>query len=170
MEEPRGEIVIYESAELGARVEVRLEEETVWLDAHQMADLFQRDRSVILKHIRNIYTTGELIQESTCAKFAQVAKDGKTRLMDLYNLDVIIGVGYRVNSRRGTDFRIWATSVLRDHIIKGYTINQHRLSEQAERYRELQEAVALKLRDLTIGSIPDVWYIASAPSFPSASQ
>lgn len=143
MEQPRGEIVIYESAEVGACVEVRLEEETIWLDAHQMADLFQRDRSVILKHIRNIYNTGELSQESTCAKFAQVAKDGKTRLMDLYNLDVIIGVGYRVNSRRGTDFRIWATNVLRDHIIKGYTINQRRLAEQADHYRELQEAVRL---------------------------
>jgi len=127
----------------GSRVEVRLEEETLWLDAHQMADLFQRDRSVILRHIRNIYTTGELSQESTCAKFAQVAKDGKTRLMDLYNLDVIIGVGYRVNSRRGTDFRIWATNVLRDHVIKGYTINQRRLTEQADHYRELQQAVRL---------------------------
>ncbi len=143
MDEPRGEIVIYESAEVGARVEVRLEKESVWLDAHQMGDLFQRDRSVILKHIRNIYTTGELSQESTCAKFAQVAQDGKTRLMDLYNLDVIIGVGYRVNSRRGTEFRIWASSILRDHIIKGYTINQRRLAEQAEHYQELQEAVRL---------------------------
>lgn len=99
MEEPRGEIIIYESADAGARVEVWLEDETVWLDAHQMAELFQRDRSVILKHVHNIYNTGELDQGSTCAKFAQVAKDGKTRLMDLYNLDVIIGVGYRVTSR-----------------------------------------------------------------------
>ncbi|MEN6357294.1 MAG: virulence protein RhuM/Fic/DOC family protein [Armatimonadota bacterium] len=143
MEKPRGEIVIYEPVEGEARVEVRLEHETVWLDAHQMADLFQRDRTVILKHIRNIYTTGELSQESTCAKFAQVAKDGKTRLMDLYDLDVIIGVGYRVNSRRGTDFRIWATNILRDHITKGYTINQRRLVEQAEHYRELQNAIRL---------------------------
>jgi prophage maintenance system killer protein len=149
MDKSRGEIVIYESKELGARVEVRLEQETVWLDAHQMADLFQRDRSAILKHIRNIYTTGELNQESTCAKFAQVAKDGKTRLMDLYNLDVIIGVGYRVNSRRGTEFRIWASSVLRDHIIKGYTINQKRLLEQSEHYQELQEAVSLIKEVLT---------------------
>jgi len=142
MEEPRGEIVIYESSD-HAHVEVRLINETVWLDTHQMADLFQRDRSVILRHIRNIYITRELSQNSTCAKYAQVAKDGKTRMMDLYNLDVIIGVGYRVNSRRGTDFRIWATNILRDHIIKGYSINQRRLSEQADHYRELQEAVRL---------------------------
>ena len=90
MEEPRGEIVSGGRSVCGSPAE----DGTVWLDAHQMASLFQRDRSVILKHIRNIYTTEELSQESTCAKFAQVAKDGKTRLMDLYNLDVIIGVGY----------------------------------------------------------------------------
>jgi hypothetical protein len=77
MEQPRGEIVIYESAEAEVHVEVRLEEETVWLDAHQMSELFQRDRSAILKHVHNIYNTGELDQASTCAKFAQVAKDGK---------------------------------------------------------------------------------------------
>lgn len=108
-----------------------------------MAELFQRDRSVVVKHIRNIYATCELDPGATCAESAQVARDGKTRLMDLHNLDVFIGIGYRVNSRRGTEFRIWATNTLRDHIIKGYEVNQRRLTEQSERYRELQEAVAL---------------------------
>ena len=139
----KGEIVIYRAEDGAAALEVRLEGDTVWLDAHQMAQLFQRDRSVILRHIRNIYATSELPREATCAKYAQVARDGRTRLMDLYNLDVIIGVGYRVNSRRGTEFRIWATNTLREHIIRGYTLNQHRLAEQAEHYRELQEAVRL---------------------------
>ena len=143
MEEPRGEIVIYEMAEGGSRVEVRLEEETVWLSLNQIADLFGRDKSVISRHIRNVFESGELIRNSVVANFATVAADGKTYQVDFYNLDAILSVGYRVNSRRGIDFRIWATSILRDHIIKGYTINQRRLSEQAEHYRELQEAVRL---------------------------
>jgi len=102
----RGEIVIYQAAEGAPRLEVRLERDTIWLDAHQMASLFERDRTVILRHIRNIYATGELSSESTCAKYAQVAADGRLRQMDLYNLDIVISVGYRVNSRRGTQFRI----------------------------------------------------------------
>jgi prophage maintenance system killer protein len=108
-----------------------------------MGVLFERDRSVIVKHIRNIYKTGELSQNSTCAKNAQVAADGKTRLMDFYNLDMIISVGYRVNSKRGTEFRIWATQVLKDHILKGYSINEKRLKEQNERLLELQQTVSL---------------------------
>ena len=114
-----GGIVIYGAPDGSVSLEVRLEEETLWLDAYQMARLFGRDRSVILRHIRNIYETNELAPTSTCAKNAQVAADGKVRQMDLYNLDVIIGVGYRVNSKRGTQFRIWATGVLRDHLVKG---------------------------------------------------
>lgn len=112
-----GDILVYTTKDGRAAVDVRLVQESLWLDAHQMSRLFDRDRSVILRHIRNTYKTNELEPISTCAKFAQVAADGKVRTMDLYNLDVIIFVGYRVNSRRGTEFRIWATSVLRDHII-----------------------------------------------------
>jgi prophage maintenance system killer protein len=108
-----------------------------------MGALFERDRSVIVKHIRNIYRTGELSPDATCAKNAQVAADRKTRVMDLYNLDMIISVGYRVNSKRGTQFRMWATQVLKDHIFKGYTINEKRLKEQNERLRELQQTVDL---------------------------
>ena len=110
------------------------------------AVFLRRDRSVILRHIRNIYKTSELDLDSTCAKIAQVAADGKVREMDLYNLDMIIGVGYRVNSRRGTEFRIWATSVLREHILKGYTLNEKRLRDQVARLSELQAAVDVMAR------------------------
>ncbi|WP_026939647.1 virulence RhuM family protein [Hippea alviniae] len=105
------EILIYRDKD--KKIEVSLKEETIWLDAHKMAYLFDVDRTVIVKHIRNIYKTGELNEESTCAKIAQVAKDGKRRIMNLYNLDVIISVGYRVNSKKATMFRIWATNVLK---------------------------------------------------------
>jgi hypothetical protein len=95
-----GAIVLYRTPDGSMSIDVRLDKETLWMDAHQMARLFDRDRSVIVRHIRNIYKTNELDQTSTCAKNAQVAADGKLRQMDFYNLDVIIGVGYRVNSLR----------------------------------------------------------------------
>jgi len=124
-----GEIILYRDPDGRASLTVRLEKETIWLDAHQMGMLFDRDRSVILRHIRNIYSSRELAPEATCAKIAQVAADGKTRRMDIFNLDVIIGVGYRVNSLRGTQFRIWATQILKEHLVKGYTANERRLKE-----------------------------------------
>lgn len=130
-----GAVVLYHAPDGKVELDVRLEQETLWLDAHQMARLFDRDRSVILRHIRNIYDTNELERSSTCAKNAQVAADGKIREMDSYNLDVIIGVGYRVNSKRGTQFRIWATQVLRDHILKGYSVNERRLTELRQSIR-----------------------------------
>lgn len=129
MTRSQGEVLIYQSASGGPALDVRLDKETVWLDAHQMAELFGRDRTVIVRHIRNVYQTGELERDSTCAKNAQVAADGKVRQMDLYNLDVIISVGYRVNSLRGTQFRIWATNVLRQHLVQGYTVHERRLQE-----------------------------------------
>ncbi len=143
MDEPRGEIVIYETSDQQSHVEVRLDDETVWLTQLQIADLFDRSKSVISRHLQNVFSSGELQRDSVVAKYATTALDGKTYLVDYYNLDAILSVGYRVNSRRGTDFRIWATSVLREHIIKGYTINQQRITEQAEHYRELQDAVRL---------------------------
>jgi prophage maintenance system killer protein len=124
-----GAIVLYQTPDGSMSIDVRLEKETLWMDAHQMARLFGRDRSVIVRHIRKIYETNELDRNSTCAKNAQVAADGRLRQMDLYNLDVIIGVGYRVNSIRGTQFRIWATQVLRDHLVRGYSVNAKRLKE-----------------------------------------
>ena len=144
-----GEIVLYRAKDGATTLNVRLERETLWLDAHQMAKLFGRDRSVILRHIRNIFDSNELDATSTCAKFAQVAADGKTRQMDVFNLDVIIGVGYRVNSRRGTQFRIWATQILKDHILKGYTLNEQRLKAQVARLTELQNAVDVMGRVLS---------------------
>ncbi|MBA7565715.1 hypothetical protein ES708_07400 [subsurface metagenome] len=112
-----GEIVIYQMEGGQASLEVNLVEDTVWLDTHQMAELFQRDRTVIVRHVRNIYKTSELLRGSTCAKIAQVAQDGKKRVMDFYNLDMIISVGYRVNSLRGTQFRIWANRILKDYLV-----------------------------------------------------
>ncbi len=112
MSKPDSQVVIYKAPGGSVSLEVKLQGETVWLDAHHMARLFDRDRTVIVRHIRNIYQTKELDRTSTCAKNAQVAADGKVRLMDLYNLDAILSVGYRVNSKRGTQFRIWATRVL----------------------------------------------------------
>ncbi|BCW94720.1 MAG: virulence protein RhuM/Fic/DOC family protein [Fimbriimonadales bacterium] len=129
---PNGELVIYESPDGTIHLEVRVERETVWLSLQQMAALFERDKSVISRHLRNIYREGELDRESTVAFFATVQNEGGRqvrRQIEYYNLDAIIAVGYRVNSRRGTQFRIWATQVLRDHILKGYTVNQQRLAE-----------------------------------------
>ena len=143
MEPARGEIVIYQPKEGGPTMQVRLDRDTVWLDTHQMAELFGRDRTVIVRHVRKIYATRELVPESTCAKNAQVAADGKIRQMDLYNLDMILSVGYRVNSKRGTQFRIWATGVLREHLTKGITINRQRLETNA---REIEAALELARR------------------------
>lgn len=139
---PVGEIVLYEAAD-GVRVEVRLEADTVWLTQQQMAELFGRERSVITKHIRNAYAEGELAQEATRAKFAQVQLEGGrtvSREVEHFNLDVIISVGYRVKSRSGTRFRQWATTTLRDHLARGYTLNQQRFEHNA---RELEAALAL---------------------------
>lgn len=103
-----GKIEIYRSP-AGPEIKVTLKQNTVWLDAHLIAGIFDVDRTVIVKHIGNIYKTGELSQSATCAKIAQVAADGKTRQMNIFNLDVILSIGYRVNSKRATQFRIWAT-------------------------------------------------------------
>ncbi|MDD3925393.1 MAG: RhuM family protein [bacterium] len=143
MERPGGEIIIYRAENGGATLDVRLEGDTVWLTQKQIAELFQADRSVITKHIRNIFNCEELDKNSVCAKFAHTAADGKKYQTQYYNFDLILSVGYRVNSKRGTDFRVWATSVLRDHILKGYTINERRLTEQNERLQELNDVVKL---------------------------
>ena len=139
------EIVIYEGSE--ARVEVRVERENVWLSLQQLADLFGRDKSVISRHLRNIFATGELERDSVVAKNATTAADGKTYLVEYYNLDAIISVGYRVNSTRATRFRRWATRILRDHLLIGYTLNERRLAERG--LAEAQQAIALLARTLT---------------------
>jgi len=137
MNSEKNGIVIYQDKD--NKIEVTLKEETIWLDAHRIATLFDVDRTVVVKHIRNIYKSGELDENSTCAKIAQVAADGKKRKMNLYNLDVIIAVGYRVNSRKATQFRIWATDVLKRYLLDGYVINQKRLTQ--ERLKELEDTI-----------------------------
>lgn len=138
----KGEIIIYKTPDKRVEVKVALDKETVWLDAHQLAKLFAVDRTGVVRHIAGIYKTGELKENSTCAKIAQVAADGKVRKMDLYNLDMIISVGYRVNSQRATQFRVWATKTLKDHLVHGYTINEKRLLEAKEKFTELQNAIS----------------------------
>ena len=125
-----GEIILYQSEGGKTEIAVHLQNETVWLTQKQIASLFEAERSVITKHIKNIFRSGELDKGSVCAKFAHTATDGKTYQTSYYNLDVIIAVGYRVNAKRGTQFRIWATSVLKDHIVRGYALNQRRLAEK----------------------------------------
>jgi len=124
-----GEIVFYQAPDGSVKLDVRLERDTIWLSLNQMVALFDRDKSVISRHLRNVFREGELDRESVVAFFATTAADGKTYQVEYYNLDAILSVGYRVNSKRGTQFRIWATQVLRDHILKGYTVNERRLQE-----------------------------------------
>lgn len=137
----KGEIVIYKSP-TGPEIQVKLEKDTVWLDAHLIAQLFDVNRPAIVKHINNIYKTGELDKKSTCSILEQVAADGKIRKMNLYNLDMIISVGYRVNSKRATQFRIWATKTLKEHLVKGYTINEKRLLQAKNQFQELQGVIS----------------------------
>lgn len=127
---PGGEVVLYEAPDGQVRVDVRLDHETVWLTQEQMSQLFGRERSVITKHVRNVFREGELEAGAVCAKFAHTAEDGKTYQVEHYNLDVIISVGYRVKSSQGTLFRQWATRVLREHLVQGYSFNQTRLAER----------------------------------------
>ena len=137
-------IEIYRSQDGSVQLNVKLENETVWLTQNQMAELFGRDRTVITRHINNCYKEGELDRHTTCAKFAHMGKDqDQTYETTMYNLDVIISVGYRVKSVQGTRFRQWATSVLKQYLIKGYAINQQ---IKIDRYNELKDVVRLMSR------------------------
>jgi len=120
------EFLLYQTEDGRTRVEVRFDGETAWLSLKQMAELFQRDKSVISRHIKNVFEEGELHRESVVAEFATTAADGKTYQVEYFNLDVIISVGYRVKSHRGTQFRIWATQRLREYIVKGFTLDDER--------------------------------------------
>lgn len=143
-EEPnKGEIIIYRSKE-GPKLEVRLEEDTVWLSQKQMSVLFDKDVRTINEHIKNIYKEKELEKDRTIRKFRIVQKEGNRiveRNVDFYNLDVIISVGYRVKSLRGTQFRIWATKTLKNHLVKGYTVNEKRLQSVRKNLVELTETI-----------------------------
>ncbi len=123
-----GEIVVYEAPDGGVQVDVRLDQETVWLSLGQMAELFGRDKSVISRHLRSIFASGELEREAVVAKNATTAADGKVYQVEFFDLDAILSVGYRVNSRRGTQFRIWATRTLRDDLLRGYTLYKRQLT------------------------------------------
>ena len=120
-------IIMYTTEDCVTKIEVAFDHDTVWLSIDQMAELFQRDKSVIGKHVRNIFKEGELAKEAVWAKFAYTASDGKTYQVDFYNLDVIISVGYRVKSLRGTQFRIWAASILKEYMKKGFALDDDRL-------------------------------------------
>jgi len=147
----KGEMVIYTSPEGTANIDVRLEAETLWLSQKMMSELFDKDSDTIGLHLKNIYSEEELEESSTTEVFSVVQKEGKrdvTRRVKFYNLDAILSVGYRVNSRRGTQFRIWASRVLKEHLIEGYTINQKRLAEQQSRIARLKESIRLVERSL----------------------
>ena len=146
MESKLNSIEIYRSKDGTVQLNVKLENESVWLTQSQMAELFGVDRTSIVRHIRNIYKSEELDESSTCAKSAQVRMEGQRQIVreiPLYNLDVIISVGYRVNSKNATSFRRWATSVLKQYVIKGYAINQQ---IKLDRYKELKDVVRLMSR------------------------
>ena len=150
----KNEIILYRSNELPSRIEVRIENETVWLNRQQIATLFGRDVKTIGKHINNVFSEGELIKEVVVAKFATTtqhgAMKGKTQTLDVeyYNLDVIISVGYRVKSKQGTQFRIWANRVLKDHLLKGYSLNNriNRIEDRVETLNDKVNGIDLQIR------------------------
>ena len=128
-EQNQSELIIYQTEDGLTRIDVAFENDTVWLSLDQMAELFQRDRTVIGRHVKNIFSEGELQKKSVCANFAHTAADGKTYQVDYYNLDMIISVGYRVKSRRGVQFRIWAGGIIKEYMRKGFAMDDLRLKE-----------------------------------------
>lgn len=153
----QGEIILYQP-DNEVKLEVRLENETVWLSIEEMAQLFGRDISVIGKHIRNVFKEGELQKESVWAKFAYTASDGKTYQVDYYNLDVIISVGYRVKSHRGTQFRQWANKVLKDYLLRGYSVNQRleQIDTRIEKHEKQIDYLTDKVEFFVRTSLPPV--------------
>src|SRR6266702_3196348 len=144
--EGKGNIVFYQAESGNNQIEVRLENDTIWLSLNQIASLFGRDKSVISRHLSNVYRDGELDRNSTVAKNATVQNEGEreiSREIEYYNLDVILSVGYRVNSVRGTQFRIWANQVLKEYLVKGYAIDKKRFQEQSRQLEELKQTVKL---------------------------
>lgn len=173
----KNEIILYRPDELAAHIEVRIDEETVWLNRQQIATLFGRDVKTIGKHINNLFSEGELVQKVVVAKFATTtqhgAMKGKTQTTDVeyYNLDVIISVGYRVKSRQGTQFRIWANKILKDYLLKGYSINNrmNRMEENMESLKTRVNEIDLQINTQLIpaqgvffdGQVFDAYELAS---------
>lgn len=141
----------------GIEIKVKLEQNTVWLETRLIAKLFGVKRPAIVKHIGNIYKSEELQENSTCSKMEQVASDGKLRKMNLYNLDVIISVGYRVNSSRATQFRIWANSILKDYLVKGYSINEKRLAQKEQEVQILKNGINILSRAIEEKTADNEW-------------
>ncbi|MDD5463849.1 MAG: RhuM family protein [Candidatus Moranbacteria bacterium] len=168
MEKPKenNSILLYTTADGQTEIEVNLEDETVWLSQSQMAELFQKDRRTITEHIQNVFREGELVEISVCRKFQHTAADGKSYNINLYNLDVVISVGYRVKSHRGTQFRIWSTQKLREYIVKGFVMDDERLAngnvkksyfnellERVRKVRASEKNLYEKVRDIFATSI-----------------
>ena len=146
--EQKSNIIIYTTEDGLTKIETTFDEDTVWLSIDQMAELFQRDKSTISRHIKNVFSEGELVRESVVANFATTAADGKTYQVDYYNLDVIISVGYRVKSKRGTQFRIWAINILKEYMRKGFVLDDERLKNLGGGgyFKELLE----RIRDIRV--------------------
>ncbi len=144
------QIEIYQSSDGSISIDVAFEQETVWLNRNQLANLFDRDVKTIGKHINNIFKEEELDKNSVVAKFATTAADGKSYQVENYNLDVIISVGYRVKSKRGTQFRIWATSKLKELLIEGYVLNEKRLAQKEQEIKVLKSGIQIMGRALSV--------------------
>ena len=137
----QNKIVIYKDKQGNIELRADVEKDTIWATLDQVAELFDRDKSVVSRHLKNIFNEAELNKNSVVAKNATTATDGKTYIVEYYNLDAILSVGYRVSSRKATQFRIWATNILRKYIVNGYVINQQKLIETRKKFEELQKAV-----------------------------
>ena len=148
----KGEIIIYKTSDGESTIHVKLEDETVWLTQTQMAQLFDKGRTTIIGHIKNIFKEKELIEKSVCRKSRHTADDGKSYAVNLYNLDVIISVGYRVKSQRGTQFRIWANSVLKEYLVKGYAVNEKATRQQLDNLSGMVRVLSDALENKTIDS------------------
>ncbi|MEZ5582801.1 MAG: RhuM family protein [Candidatus Competibacteraceae bacterium] len=141
MNNAKQQLLIYETD--SGSIEVQLAAETVWLSLQQLADLFGRDKSVISRHLKNIFQTNELKRDAVVAKNATTASDGKIYQVEYYNLDAIISIGYRVNSTQATRFRQWATSRLKDYLLQGYALNEQRLKQHQQQLEKLQKTLTL---------------------------
>ncbi|MBU3662148.1 MAG: virulence RhuM family protein [Bacteroidetes bacterium] len=170
----KDEIILYRPNELAEHIEVKIEDETVWLSLNQIAQLFDRDKSVISRHFRNIFAEGELSQEATVAKNATVQIESGRKVkreIEYYNLDAILSVGYRVNSKQGTQFRIWANKILKEYLLKGYSINNrmNRLEDNLESLKNKVQEIGLQINSHLIptqgvffeGQVFDAYELAS---------
>lgn len=154
------QIEIYQDKESGITIDVKLEGETVWLDQYQIEELFDTDRTSIGRHLRNIYSSNELDKKATSAKIAQVQQEGDRQIkrnINVYNLDAIISVGYRVNSKKGTAFRIWANNVLKEFLVKGYAINEKRLAQKEQEIQILKDGIQILSRVIEEKTADNEW-------------